>query len=421
MGRREQLLALLFALSLAGGCAVGGRCETCAPCPAPLILQCRPVARGEIAVGLANVPARDAFAFNDQLPYCAVSELDAQCLAATNASLARSLEQEAAAIGAQNKGGHHGPDVAAQQQILYLQATHERNRAAAHAMQLYLRLAEAEGGVHNARHRSLEVNQMVSDVQRLQAAGLQPPVSLSTVQAQQLELVHKQVDLEALIDQLNHQLVKLLGAEPPPFTRLWPEADLTVNPAIPPVAESQQIALAQRADLCALRVAASVNDPKNLDISRALLAQSGVGLGLAMNPCASLLAVFHHKARREEAGIRQAQLASTLADQERQARHDVAEAISTLQARVVQIGLSRRRLELLENQHQRLEKSRPVEVGAGFEAHKARIDALAGQQDLLHDVVEWKLALLKLQEAQGALAIQCGFTAALQACGHCAP
>jgi outer membrane protein TolC len=385
------------------------------------MLECRPVQRGAIVAGLDNIPPRDAFAFNDRLAYCGLSEQQAQCLAATNASLARSLEQEAAAIGAQ-KEGHHGADVATQQQILHLQATHERNRAASAALQLFLRLAEAEGGVHNARQRSLEVNQMVSDVHRLQAAGLDPPVSLSTIQAQQLDLVHKQVDLEATIDQLNHQLIKLLGAEPPPHARLWPEADLLVLPTVPSVAESQQIALSQRADLCALRVAASANDPRNLDITRALLGQSGVGLGMALHSCASMFSMFHHKARREEAAIRQAQLAGTLADQERQARHDVAEALATLQARLIQIGLTQRRLEMLQNQHQRLERARPVEVAAGFEARKAHLDSLAAEQDLLHDVIEWKLAWVKLREAQGALAIECGFTAGLQcAASPCAP
>ena len=59
----------------------------------------------------------------------------------------------------------------------------ERNRAAAAALQLFFRLAEAEGGVHNSRRRAIEVNHMISDVERLQAAGLQPPVSLSTIRS----------------------------------------------------------------------------------------------------------------------------------------------------------------------------------------------------------------------------------------------
>src|SRR5689334_13493173 len=104
---------------------------------------------------------------------------------------------------------------------------------------------------------------MVNDVQRLQRAGLEPPISLSVIEAQQVDLVHKQVELEASIEQLNHQLVKLLGAEPPPQTRLWPEANLQVSSHVPSVVESQQLALTQRADLCALRLAAMTSGPKD--------------------------------------------------------------------------------------------------------------------------------------------------------------
>jgi len=415
MGRCWHGGEWLLATLLASGCAVHDRCDNGTPCgPTLLVLDCRPVQRGAIVPNCDGAPPRDAFAFNDAVTYCALAENEAQCLAATNASLARALEQEAAAIAAQ-KGRHHASDTSSQQHILHLQATQDRNRAAAEALQLYWRLAEAEGGVHNARRRSLIVGRMVSDVERLQAAGLQPPVSLSTIQAQQIELVHKQVDLEATIDRLNHQLVKLLGAEPPPDSRLWPQTDLTVVSVVPPLLECQQLALQQRADLCALRLAASANDPQNLNASRAVLGQSGTGLGLATNPSA-LFAAWHVNARNEEAAVRQEQLAGTLAEQERIARHDVAEAVAILQARVVQIGLSGKRLELLERQLDRLERSRPVEVAAGFEAHKARLDALAAEQDRLHDVIEWKIATVKLQEVQGELAIQCGFTAALE-CG----
>lgn len=416
MERRWHFGGWLLAALLAGGCSVLDRCDPCPPCGPPLLmLQCRPAHRGAIAARFDGVPPRDSFVFNDAIHYCALAENEAQCLAATNAPLARTLEQEAAASEAQASGWHRSSDAATQQQILYLQATQERNTAAAAALVLYWRIAEAEGGVHNLRRRALVIERMVSDVGRLQAAGLEPPLSLSTIGAQQLELTHKQVDLEATIDQLNHQLVKLLGAEPPELSRLWPETELAVVSAIPDVVQSQEIALRQRADLCALRLAASTSDPQNLGMSRAIVGQAGSGLGLASGP-SGLLAVFRVGARRDEAAVRQEQLAGTLAEQERIVRHDVAEAIAILQARVIQVGLNGKRLELLERQVDRLERARPVEVAAGFEAHRARLDALGAEQDRLHDAIEWKIATVKLQAAQGELAIQCGFAAALT-CG----
>jgi hypothetical protein len=37
------------------------------------------------------------------------------------------------------------------------------------------------------------------------------------------------------------------------------------------------------------------------------------------------------------------------------------------------------------------------------------LDGVAAEQDLLHDVIEWKLAVVKLKQAQGLLATECGW------------
>ncbi len=415
MDWRWQIGLLLLATLLADGCAT---CRDCVDCcrEAPATLDCHVVTRGSLAPDLTAIPPRSNLLFNDDArTYCNLPEVKAQCLAATNAALARSLEQEAAALAAQPRGLHHKTDSTERNRaILHLQATHERNRAAASAMQLYLRLAEAEGGAANARLRALELNRLMTDIERLQAAGVQAAVSLTTTQSQNTELLHKQVELEVNIEQLNHQLVVLLGAEPPPDTRLWPDADLAVENDIPHTGEALEIALRQRTDLCAMRLAAGGD---SLDMARAMLSQSGTGLGLTLGPCA-LIAALHPRAGKEEAAIRQQQMYEAIAEQERILAHDIAQAVATLEARVVQIGLSRHRVELLQQQHERMEKKKQIDPAAGFETRKAKLDLLAAEQDLLHDVIEWKLAVVRLKELQGELAIECGFLAALDCkCG----
>jgi hypothetical protein len=96
-------------------------------------------------------------------------------------------------------------------------------------------------------------------------------------------------------------------------------------------------------------------------------------------------------------------------EQERTLNEDVARAIAAMEARLTQIGLSRKRLEALQAQHERLERKREIDAAAVFEARKARLEELAGQQDLLHDVIEWKLAVARLRELQGELGRDCGF------------
>jgi outer membrane protein TolC len=248
------------------------------------------------------------------------------------------------------------------------------------------------------------VAHLLSDVRRLQAAGVESSLSQSTVEAQQLELLHKQVDLEATIEELNHQLIDQLGAEPPPDSRLWPDANLKVDPIVPNVAEAQELARRQRCDLAALRLAACCD----VEVMRTLLGQANAGLGLSLKSCHAL-AALHVAANLAEGDIRGEQISAAADQQERTLMHDIARSIAALEAHGVQIGLSRSRLEALQQQHERLEKKREIDATAAFEARKARLDVLAAEQDLLHDVIEWKLAQAKLRELQGELASECGY------------
>lgn len=399
--RRCRLPALLMLAALAAGGCASRRCCSPAVRSDPAVLDCQPVERHAISPDVSAISPRSKVTFEERR-YCNLPEREAQCLAATTAPLAKLLEQEADALACQPQGIHQGSDCV--EQILYLQATHERNRAAAAALQLFLRLAEAEGGAANLKLRLEEVGDLMADVQRLQTAGVESTLSRSSVEAQQLELLHKQVDLEVTIEELNHQLVNLLGAEPPPDARLWPAADLRVDPAIPSVSEAQQLARRQRCDLAALRLAACCD----VEVMRTLLGQANSGLGLSLGPCQAL-AALHLTANACEGDVRSEQLSAAVDEQQRTLAHDVARAIATMEGRLVQIGLSRGRLDALGRQHQRLLEKRQIDAASAFEARKARLDVLAAEQDLLHDVIQWKLAVVRLRELQGELGRECGF------------
>ena len=100
----------------------------------------------------------------DKRPYCNLPEKDAQCLAAMNAPNARLLEQEADAIGAQPTGHHHRDSNATTQEVLRLQAAHERNRNASAALQLLFRIAGYEAAADNLRQQLNEVEGTLVDL-----------------------------------------------------------------------------------------------------------------------------------------------------------------------------------------------------------------------------------------------------------------
>ena len=119
--------------------------------------------------------------------------------------------------------------------------------------------------------------------------------------------------------------------------------------------------------------------------------------------------LLHLHAKDDEAAIREEQLQAAVADKERSIRHEVRQAVATIEARLNQIALAQRRVDFLAEHRELLQRKSDVTPTARFDVRKASIAILVAQQDLFHDVIEWKIAVAKLRELQGELAIECGY------------
>ncbi len=343
---------------------------------------------------------------------CALEEKIAQCLAASHATIANLLDQEAEAI--QQPGGlcSHANSSALSSEILGLEATDKRNVAAGDALQVFFRLVEAEGGADNLLRRSHENDAMLADVERIQQRGLLSPVSKPELEGQRLELWRRQVELQATILKLNFQLLEMLGVELAVGAHFWPETSLVATPDVPDENDAVGFALANRADLAALRLAANADGAESVMAARTLLQIAGGGLGSPPPKKHDRLRfLLHFHASRQEESARSQQLAGLLSDRERTVQGETRLAVSMVEAQLVQIGLTRRRLQVAKDHVQAMEAQQQLAEGGAFRIHKARLDAIAVEQDLLHDFVEWKLALAKLKQAEGLLAIECGYDA----------
>ena len=402
-----HIAVMLLLGMLAGGCAKDRACCESGCYTPPTVLDCQPVERRPLLADLSLLANRP------QPPgphaYCNLTEHDAQCRAALHAPNARLLELEADAIAAQAGGHHRSADASTTERALRLQAIHERNRNASAAAQLLLRIAAAENGADSLRRQLTEAEQTLADLKRLQIAGLPQPLSVPQTEAQRYEVEHKLGEVELTIDQLNSQLAMLLGGELPPGSRFWPDVNLQVDPAVPPLEEVQSLAVAQRADLAALRVGTSSGG--SATAARALLGQTA-GLGLSLSSC-QLLSLLHFRAAADEAATRSDQLHSSLADKQQSVRNEVAQAILQIDARLNQIATSRQRVDSLRQHQENLQRSAADMANASFEIRRARLAVLAAEQDVFSDVIEWKVAAVKLREAEGALAVECGYTDAL--------
>src|SRR5262245_31834881 len=269
---------IMMALAvLATGCASKQRCRE-QGCPgAGVAFDCERVERRELAADISRVSFQAVGANG----YCNLPEKEAQCLAAMNSPQARLFDQEADAVETQSSGHHRRNSNGATAESLRLQAAHERNRNASAALQILYRIAAAESGADNLRKQLEEVRATLVDLSRLARVGLDLPLSLPETEAQRAEAEHKLGELELTIDQLNEQLANLMGVELAPGTRFWPDINLQVDPNVPALEEAQMMALAQRADLAALRVAAN----GGTETMRTAVSQAGAGLGLMTSGC----------------------------------------------------------------------------------------------------------------------------------------
>jgi hypothetical protein len=412
-------LTIALSLVLYGGCA----CRDCCPAvgaPSPLpALDCRPVDRQPLRPDVSALPPQgEVLRAGGEQKLCALTEQTTQCLAATNATIANLLVQEAEAASAQRKPLHpHSRESALTSELLRLDATRKRNAAAAAALEAFLRLAEAEAGADGLERRGHELDLMLADISHLQERGLLSVVSKGEIEGQRLELWHRQSELRASILKLNYQLQDLLGVEIVPDARFWPEASLVVTNLAPDRNEAVNLALANRADLAELRLAAGADARDSVAAARTVLQLSGGGLGTAPQTPSCLGLLQRARSTDCEGSARSQQMADLLADRTRAARHETLSAVVVLEAGLEQIGMTQARLHVAKEHLKSAEQQQQVTAGAPLNVRKARLDVIGVEQDLLHDVIEWKLALVKLKEAQGLLAVECGYDAAAKTVG----
>ncbi len=389
-------------LALWGGCACRQHCQSVGTYTGKSEQQfeCRRIEPQAIVADISRVPAD--LKPEKEPAYCVLSEMEAQCLAVRNSNLANLLAKEAEAVR-QQSSDRSGSNLASE--LLCLASRHRRNVDASAALQVLLKLVEAEGGSQNLNLRLDEVQGMEATVKSLEAAGLLSPVSDTELSGQRLDLLHRQVELQNTIKRLNHELALLIGTPLPPDTRYWPEVELKIDPDLPDRDEAVAAAVSMRSDLAAWNMATQADSGDSLPAVRMLLQSVGTGLGNANTPN-RLALLFRNLSQHGESQVRSEQLSLGLTDTRYAARDQTLQAIDLMQTRLSQIGLTRQRLELALTRLKSGEQQQQL-TAAPLNTRKLKLDVLAIEQDLLHDVIEWKIATVKLKEAQGLLEIEC--------------
>ncbi|MFN0018757.1 MAG: TolC family protein [Pirellulaceae bacterium] len=417
---RYSYLLLLTASGLLVGCAQGDL-QPGVPGILPPALLVSPVVveveenNAEPGVGVAALgtltdlekrlpPRPPETAIRDLLPE------ETESLAAANSKLANLTELERQAV-AQAAGNFKKTArlAALQQQLLCLRSIHERNQSASQALQAFYKLAEVRENGTTVESSLAQLGRMQDDLRKVKEQGLKVTADRTELDRKRLELQDQHSQLDLGDAQLSEQLRGLIGLNPGEPTRLVPNANLTLTVETIDVDFASSVGLQTRADLAALRLLLSELDRQTLPAARSSLSQTDPGLGVPAPSLGLLHKFFQGNTASCELDIRRAQLTELLENREQQVASEIRLAVREIETRFKQSAIASETLASWQQRLGNLKELREVGSATPLEIQQAQLEATAAEAALLKQVIAVRLAQVKLKEAQGLLAAECGY------------
>ena len=370
------------------------------------------VPRGRISLDLADLIspeiADQALAGETASAYRQLQPEPCQCLAAANSTLGNLFYSESRRIVAANSNDdcRISPAAAVQSSILGFQAIEERNESSATALELFYLLAQSEANRDSLGESLSEIERAIENLDQLRARGLESGISQSTLFGEKTNLLVQQTELELSVRRLNGQLQVLLGSEDP--LPIWPEADLKVTAPVD-VEQAVSNGLAMRADLGMLRMLKASLDEDTLSAVRSGFQSIDALLGNSSTGRCAIGGLSHRGSDADEVETRRRQLTNFLRDRELIVSEEIREAVYILDTRLLQIALAKQKRDTLQARLGLLKEKRSTGQVTASDVTQAQLDAIQAESELVHQVVAWKIAEVKLKRAQGLLAWECGY------------
>lgn len=345
--------------------------------------------------------------------YQQIDAATCQCRAATNLTTANLVELERywAKIVIECDAKNVRDNLCLDRDLLALHATGLRNKAAGSALESYYQLAGLEVQKNYLQLAIEESRLTLRRIDKFQekSIGLPSSIDRSSVASQLAELEDKKLQLDFLRIQLNGQLQKMMGCPLDEHTFLWPKTDW--QPDMQPVDIQAVLAtgLETRSDLRGLGLVVCQLEKNTLPVARGVLkfAESTVG---TVEPQDGVIHWLRcHNCNETELPVRCRQLALFYSETEQAATAEIKNAaykIGLLQHRIL---AANNLVEQLEGHLHQLEETRDVSDVSVFEISNARARVYDAQVKLIDHVVGLYIAQAKLREAQGMLAVECGY------------
>lgn len=420
---RERVLSSCLAALLSAGCVLPREHHptSAGAAAAPVVETILPeVGRDDSWADPAKTPPTPmasgaADRISEAGPYRGLDAVGCQCLAARNAPTAQLLDSKRAGLA--GEGGHpllkhgHGADEVKEMAAALLaeEALVARNLAAGAALELFYRLAQAEARWHLLRLTREEVESALATTKAQLDRGFPVLPAYELLLRRRIELRGQAETLAVSIEQINGQLDSRLALSSPGGTRIWPMMGWAVAPDHPGVDESVALGLAHRSDLALLRTLSGGLDGRTAPIALGVLASLNPLLGLEY-PGISRLASFTPLGESDSPRLRR-QLATLTAWRERGVVEEVRLATVAVESALFQVDIARQQYLERKGEEGRLNAKSERGLARASEISATRLEVLKAHGEWVDKVVLWNIARVRLKQAQGILAEECGYSA----------
>jgi hypothetical protein len=437
MGRAKFMLASGAMLIALAGCSLGQSCRRAASHAAPHGEEPPPeVERGQqesMVQQLAATlqPPQPPTETGATADYRALSPNTCQCLAAKHAPLADALdEQRQRLVARRDKTRCFREDKSEKQRafqasMLLYSALEIRDRAAGAALEWYYQIAAAESKADLLALGFERGRTTLQHAEQMKKLGLSLPSPLEVYQRQLLELQLQQAQNQLALEQLNGKLRLALGFGAENAWRIQPDTSVPLgSESVDDVEGAVRLGLSQRPQLLLLRALIADLDRDTLSSSRAflqtispLLALSRPGPNCKLLPLLGKLSHVQPGQAGEVERIRE-QLREFLRERERETEAEIREAAYEVRARRGAVVLAREASERWHDRIRDLEKQRAEGLRGISELNQAHMDWYKARGEVIKEFLGWKIAAVKLKQAQGILPAECGYTDAAP-CSEC--
>ena len=282
-----------------------------------------------------------------------------------------------------------------------------RNRAAGDALELYYKLATAEGQFDHTSTAHGILRTQLALAEKAIKAGAADRADVERIRRQLLELESQLAKLEAGIASLNAGLAGHLGLDPADQTPIWPADTLAVSGDVPDVEQSVRTALQCRPDLNLLRTLATSDNSGALAKAVVQGINPLLGTKESSNPLFAPLIAFMGVVKKEPSQAEakmQRQVLGALSTRERQADAEVRAAVAMVRGNRLAVAAKSAEVSNWRGRVAEAEKRVAAGVAGGEgELALAKVELLKARGELIQSVAEYQISSVKLRQAMGLL------------------